>query len=90
MAAAHAALPAARQWLSTIPEYRHLEVEVWETSDTGPGLLFEGLVPTNADVERFDAATDKRFGAEDFAVISLVMPGLRYKQSADGATGPHR
>ena len=82
-AAATAALPEARVWLAHIPEYRHLEVEVWETSDTGPGILFTGLLPTDADVTRFDAAAEARFGTDRFAVISLVMTGLNEKRAAE-------
>jgi hypothetical protein len=71
-AAAEAALPAARDWLATVPEYRHLEVTVGESSDTGPGLWFTGSLPTGADVLRFDEDAENRFGT-DFAVISTVL-----------------
>jgi hypothetical protein len=81
--AATAALPDARAWLASIPEYRHLEVEVWETGDTGPGILFTGLLPTGEDVMRFDAAAEARFGTGRFAVVSLVMTGLNEKRAAE-------
>ena len=51
----------------------HLGVEVSESSDSGPGLLFTGLLSTNEDVERFDAAAEQRFKDQPFAIMSLVM-----------------
>jgi len=84
-AAAEAGLPAARAWLATIPEYRHLQVDVGETSDTGPGLWFTGSLPTVADVVRFDEAAEQRFGAGDFAVISTVLSRFEDKRSAGDA-----
>jgi hypothetical protein len=84
-AAAEAALPAARAWLATIPEYRHLVVSVGETSDTGPGVWFEGSLPTVADVARFDEQAEKCFGAGDFAVISTVLSRFEGERSAGNA-----
>jgi hypothetical protein len=85
-AAAAAALPAARAWLAAIPECRHLQVDVGETSDTGPGLWFTGSLPTVAHVNCFDEEAEKRFGAGDFAVISTVLSRFEDERSADNAT----
>lgn len=84
-AAAEAALPAARAWLASIPEYRHLQVNVGEASDTGPGLSFTGSLPTVAEVNRFDDEAEKRFAAGDFAVISTVLSRFEDERPAGNA-----
>ena len=83
--AAEAELPSARAWLATIREYRHLQVDVGETSDTGPGLSFTGSLPTVADVIRFDGEAEMRFGAGDFAVISTVLSRFEDERPAANA-----